>query len=226
MTALPSHGVRAAKAFLSAQPCSGVQPAGGTADCLRTIRGTVRSAEAAQSGRVEADVFRVRLAAPVPAPADQPIDLDPDGELSGLLKPGDEVEVTTWRSVRVSVSHDGVSETLPGLPDEATMFVGLTLVGVWPAMLAFVAAFGSVRRARCLATGRPVVPRVPFGLAKGAGVVLVPLAVAYFALSVWDAWTAVGMTVAIWALIALPATYAALRWNRDGLPASPPSLRT
>ncbi|MCX4695390.1 hypothetical protein [Streptomyces sp. NBC_01408] len=213
------------QAFLDARPCAGAQSARGTAaDCLHTIRGTVRSAEVAKSGK--ADVFRVRLLAPVPAPADRPMDLDSDGELSRLIEPGDQVEVTTWRDVRVSVSHDGVSETLPGLPDEATMFAGLTLIGVWATMLAFIAVFGSARRARCLAAGRPVVPRVPFGMAKGLAVVVVPLTVAYFALSVWDAWTAVGMTVCIWALIALPATVAALRWDRDGSPASAPSLRT
>ncbi|MET8330437.1 hypothetical protein [Streptomyces sp. NPDC005181] len=201
------------KAFLNAQPC-GSGPAGVTADCMRTIRGTALSAEQAKSGK--ATVFRVLLQAPVPAPADRPIHLDSHGELSVLIRPGDEVEVTTWRNVQVAVSHDGVRETLPGLPDEkATMLVGLTLAGVWLAVLAFIAAFGSARRARRFATGRSFAPRVPFGPAKCVGVVAVPLAAGFFSGRIWDAWTAVVMTVAIWALIALPATIAALHWNRD-----------
>ncbi|MFE9399946.1 hypothetical protein [Streptomyces flavidovirens] len=201
------------KAFLNAPPC-GSKATGGTADsdCTRTIRGTVVSAERARSGK--ATVFRVQLQAPVPAPADRPIDLQE--ELSDRIKPGDEVEVTTWRNVRVAASHDGVSETLPGLPDEkAAMLVGLTLAGVWLAILAFIAAFGSARRARRSATGRSFAPRVPFGAAKCVGVVAAPLAAGFLAGRIWDAWTAVGMTVAIWALIALPATIAALRWDRD-----------
>jgi hypothetical protein len=150
------------KAFLDAQPCDSGEAAGGTAgtaDCMRTIQGTVLSAEEAKSGK--AKVFRVRLRPPVPDPADQPIDLDRHGELSELIKPGDEVEVTTWRYVQVAVGHDGVSETLPGLPDEdPTMFVGLSLAGVWLAVLAFIAAFGTARRARraALRASGPVRP--------------------------------------------------------------------
>ncbi|WP_406052028.1 hypothetical protein OG280_36365 [Streptomyces virginiae] len=37
----------------------------------------------------------------------------------------------------------------------------------------------------------------------------------FLSLTLWDAWTAAAMTVVIWALIAFPATYAALRWDRD-----------
>ncbi|MFF8843924.1 hypothetical protein ACF08N_14575 [Streptomyces sp. NPDC015127] len=141
--------------------------------------------------------------------------LDPHGELSGLIEPGDEVEVTAWRNVQVAVRHDGVGETLPGLPDEkAAMLVGLTLAGVWPAVLAFIAAFGSARRARCLATGRAVAPRVPFGPGKCLGVVAAPLAAAFFAGRVWDAWTAVVATVTIWALTAGPATMVVLLSHR------------
>lgn len=207
------------KAFLAARPCGGEEAARGTADCVRTVRGTALSAEHVKRGK--ATVFRVRLRAPVPAPADRPLHLDSYGELSELIKPGDEVEVTTWRNVQVAVSHDGISETLPGLPDEkATMLAGLTLAGVWAAILAFIAAFGSARRARRSATGRPFAPRVPFGPMKCVGVVAAPLAAAFFSGLVWDAWTAVVMTVALWALIALPATIAALRWDRD-----PPAVR-
>lgn len=54
-----------------------------------------------------------------------------------------------------------------------------------------------------------------FGWAKGLAIVVVPLAVSYLSLTIWDAWTAAAMTVAIWALIAFPATFAALRWDRD-----------
>lgn len=209
------------KAFLAAQPCGSEEAAGVLADCMRTIRGTALSAEDAKSGK--AMVFRVQLQAPVPAPADRPMHLDSHGELSGLIKPGDEVEVTAWRNVQVAVSHDGISETLPGPPDEkATMLVGLTLAGVWLAILAFIAAFGSARRAQCFATGRPFAPRVPFGPAKCVGVVAAPLAAAYLANHIWDAWTAVVMTVAVWALIALPTTIAALLWHRDPPRASPP----
>ncbi|GGW65496.1 hypothetical protein GCM10010381_58200 [Streptomyces xantholiticus] len=201
------------KAFLEAQPCGSEEAAGVLADCMRTIRGTVRSAEDARSGR--AMVFRVQLQAPVPGPAARPMHLDSHGELSELIKPGDEVEVTAWRNVQVAVSHDGISETLPGLPDQkATMLVGLTLAGVWLASLAFIAAFGSARRPQCFATDRRCAPRVRFGPAKCVGVVAAPLAAAYLASHIWDAWTAVVMTVAIWALIALPVTIAALLWHR------------
>ncbi|MFF1503844.1 hypothetical protein ACFVZR_29175 [Streptomyces sp. NPDC058316] len=202
------------KAFLSAQPCSSGDVGRGDRDCLRTIHGTALSAERAKSGK--ATVFRVQLRAPVPAPADRPMHLDSHGELSERIKPGDEVEVMTWRNVRVAVTHDGISEILPGLPDEkATMLIGLMLAGVWSAVLAFVAAFGSARRARRFATGRPFAPRVPFGPAKCVGVVALPLVVAFVAGRIWDAWTAVVMTVVIWALAALPATIAALRWDSD-----------
>ncbi len=213
------------KAFLDAQPCdSGEGAGGGTADCLRTIRGTVLSAEEVKSDKVR--VFRVRLRPPVPAPVDQPIDVDRHSELSELVKPGDEVEVTTWRYVLVAVGHDGVSETLPGLPDEnPTMFVGLSLAGVWLAVLAFIAAFGTARRARRTAAGRPFAARVPFGPFKCAAVVAAPLVVAFLAGSVWDAWTGVVMTVVIWALTAVPATILALRWDRDGPSTSPAAVR-
>ncbi|GAA2635771.1 MULTISPECIES: hypothetical protein [Streptomyces] len=204
------------EAFLRAQPCAGAREVPGTEeDCLRTIRATVRSAQDAKSGSRGADVFRITLRAPVPAPADQPFDLTSNGDLAQLVEPGEEVEVTTWRNVQVSVRQDGVTETLPGLPDEATMYVGLTLIAVWTTGLVFIAAFGSARRARCHATGRPVTPRVGFGLAKALPIVVVPLAVSFFSLTMWDAWTAAGMAVAIWALIAFPATFAALRWDRD-----------
>ncbi|MFF4448482.1 hypothetical protein [Streptomyces sp. NPDC001502] len=203
------------EAFLGARPCVEAEVVRGTEDCLRTIRATVLSAQDAKSGPKGAGVFQVRLKAPVPAPADRPFNLRSNGELSQLVKPGEEVEVTAWRDVQVSVRHDGAVETLPGLPDEATMYVGLALVCVWTTALAFIAAFGSARRARCHTTGRPVTPRVGFGWAKGLSVVVVPLVVSYLSLTLWDAWTAAGMAVAIWALIAFPATYAALRWDRE-----------
>ncbi|WP_030764344.1 MULTISPECIES: hypothetical protein [unclassified Streptomyces] len=201
------------EAFLGARPCVATEAAGRNEDCLRTIRATVLSAQNARSGK--ASVFQVRLRAPVPAPADQPFNLDSNGDLAYLIEPGEEVEVTTWRDNQVSVSQDGVAETLPGLPDEATMYVGLTLVVVWATALAFITAFGSARRARCHATGRSVTPRVGFGGAKALGMVIVPLAASFLSLTLWDAWTAAAMTVVIWALIAVPATYAALRWDRD-----------
>ncbi|MFE3599640.1 hypothetical protein [Streptomyces sp. NPDC059142] len=202
------------EAFLGAGPCTAEEVARGAVDCLRTIRGTVLSAETAKSGR--ATVFRVRLADPVPAPADRPMDLDMHGELAERVGPGDGMTVTTWRNVQVSVRHDGVGETLPGLPDErATMFVGLTLAAVWTAALAFVAAFGSARRARRRAAGRPFWPRVPFGLGKTAAVVVLSLVVAYVAGGVWDAWTAVAAAVVLWILTAVPVTVAGLRWHRD-----------
>ncbi|WP_030721865.1 hypothetical protein [Streptomyces sp. NRRL F-2580] len=203
------------ESFLGARPCAGAAAERGTDPCLRTTRATVLSAQPAKSGAKKATVFQVRLLGPVPAPADRPFHLDPDGELSRLVEPGEEVEVVTWRDVQVSVRQGGVSETLPGLPDEATMYVGITLVGVWMTGVAFIAAFGSGRRARCRATGRPVTPRGGFGMAKILCVVVVPLAVSFFCLTMWDAWVAAGMTVAIWALIAFPATFAALRWDRD-----------
>ncbi|GGS31317.1 hypothetical protein [Streptomyces nojiriensis] len=204
------------EAFLGARPCADTQTARGTEDCLRTIRATVLSAQEAKAGPKGADVFRVRLQAPVPAPADRPFDLRSNGDLAHLVKPGEEVEVTTWRDVQVSVRQGGAGETLPGLPDEATMYVGLTLVLVWATAVAFIAAFGSARRARCHAAGRPVTPRVGFGWAKALSMLVVPMAVSFLSLSMWDAWTAAGMTVAVWALIAFPATFAALRWDRDG----------
>ncbi|MFI8393037.1 hypothetical protein [Streptomyces sp. NPDC085540] len=209
------------EAFLGARPCAEAEVEAEavavrrTDDCLRTIRATVLSAQDAKSGPKGAGVFRVRLQAPVPAPADRPFDLRSNGDLAHLVKPGAEVEVTTWRDVQISVRQDGTSETLPGLPDEATMYVGLTLICVWTTALAFIAAFGSARRARCHATGRPVTPRVGFGWAKGLCIVVLPMVVSYFSLTLWDAWTAAAMSVAIWALIAFPATFAALRWDRD-----------
>ncbi|MFC9430265.1 hypothetical protein [Streptomyces sp. NPDC056987] len=202
------------EAFQGARPCGSEAAAEDTADCLRTIRGTVLSAEPVKSGRVM--VFRVRLRGPVPAPADRPLDLDTHGDLSERVKPGDEVEVTTWRNVQVAVGHDGRSETLPGLPDEkATMLVGLALACAWPAILAFIAAFRGAGRARCLAAGRPFAPRVAFGPAKCIGVVALPITVAILAGQVWDAWTAVATTVVIWAATALPATVAGMLWDRD-----------
>src|SRR5689334_2315242 len=137
------------RAFLDARPCGSAAAAAGRdpSDCLRTIHGTVLSAEKAKSGK--ATVFRVRLRQPVPAPADQPMDLDEYGDLSELIEPGEEVDVTTWRNVDVSVGQNGVRETLDGLPDEMpSVFVGFALVAVWSAVLSFVAAFGGVRRAR------------------------------------------------------------------------------
>lgn len=131
--------------------------------------------------------------------------------------------MTTWRNELVAVSQGGVREKLAGLPDEdPSVFAGIALVGVWSATLAFVAAFGTVRRARCLATGRPVVPRVPFGRGKCVGVMAVPIAAALCAGHFWDTWTAVVMTVIIWAVVAVPVTVLALYWDREPSPASSP----
>ncbi|MEV7558543.1 hypothetical protein [Streptomyces sp. NPDC089795] len=216
---LISGAIADEEAFLAARPCVETEASAsrGTEDCLRTIRATVLSAQNAKSGPKAVDVFQVRLRTPVPAPADQPFNLDSNGDLAYLVEPGEEVEVTTWRDVQVSVRQDGVSETLPGLPDESTMYVGLTLVMVWTAAWAFIAAFGSARRARCHTKGRPVTPRVGFGRPKAVAgaVVVVPLAVSFLSLTLWDAWAAAAMAVAISALVAVPTTYAALRWDRD-----------
>ncbi|MGW7455502.1 hypothetical protein [Streptomyces sp. NPDC054787] len=201
-------------AFLEARPCTDEPAAGATTDCLRTVRGTARSAQYAKSAR--AVMYQVQLRPPVPAPADRPLNLDPDGPLAERIRPGDPVEVTTWRNVLVAVSHDGVRETLPGLPDEdPAMSVGFTLIGAWLAALAFTASLGSARRTRALTAGRPVAPRIRFGPAKWAGVVIVPLAAGFLSGSVADGWTAVATTVALSTLLAVPATIAALRWDRD-----------
>ncbi|MGW2785992.1 hypothetical protein ACWC3X_32885 [Streptomyces populi] len=213
-------------AFEDARPCAGEAAARDDgASCLRTIRGTVLSAQNAKSGK--ATVFRVRLRPPVPAPADQSIDLDSHGDLSELIEPGERVSVTTWRDDVVAVSQDGVRERLSGLPDETpTVLTGAALIVAWSAALAFVAAFGSARRARHIATGRPVVPRVPLGRAKPVGVVITPIVAAFTAGHFWDTWTAVAMTVVIWALIAVPATILALRWDREPSSASPSGRRS
>ncbi|MEU6273184.1 hypothetical protein ABZ871_12375 [Streptomyces populi] len=207
-------GVATEAAFEDARPCAGEAEARDDgASCLRTIRGTVISAGNARSGK--ATVFRVMLRPPVPAPADRPIDLDAHGDLSERVEPGERVSVTTWRDDVVAVSQDGVRERLSGLPDEdPIMFIGAALVCVWSAALAFIAAFGGARRARRLATGRPVVPRIEIG-AKSVPVVVVPFAVAFCAGRLWDTWTAVVTTVVVWALIATPATILALRWDRE-----------
>ncbi|MEY2242691.1 hypothetical protein AB8A21_07030 [Streptomyces sp. BF23-18] len=222
--------VTAEAAFRDAGPCAGEAASrddgftgardGGTS-CLRTIRGTVLSAQMAKSGRTK--VFRVRLRPPVPAPADRSIDLDAHGDLSELVRPGERVDVTTWRNDVVSVSRGGVRERLAGLPDEdPAVFTAAALAVAWSAVLAFVAAFGAARRARCLATGRPVVARVPFRRATPVGVIAVPLVAGLSAGHFWDTWTAVVMTVVLCALIAVPATILALRWDREPSPASLP----
>ncbi|MFD8978964.1 hypothetical protein [Streptomyces sp. NPDC059564] len=217
LSAIPALGVpeevATEKAFSAARPCGAREPAGARADCLRTTRATVLSAEDVKSGK--ATVFRVRLRPPVPAPADRPFDLDAAGALSERIEPGVEVEVTTWRDVQVSVSRDGTGETLPGLPDEkAAMSAGIALAGVWAAALALLAALGTARRARRSATGRPYAPQVRFGVAKGLAVLVVPLAAGFIAGRVADGWTAVTLTAASCALVAVPATLAALRWDR------------
>ncbi|MFI0961051.1 hypothetical protein ACH4S8_06535 [Streptomyces sp. NPDC021080] len=208
-------------AFEGARSCVGEAVARDDgASCLRTIRGTVLSARTAKSGRTT--VFRVRLRPPVPAPADQSIDLDSHGDLSELIRPGERVDVTTWRNDVVAVSRGRVRERLAGLPDEdPTVFTGAALAVVWSAALTFIGAFGGARRARCLATGRPVVPRVPIG-AKSVAVIVVPFVAAFCAGHFWDTWTAVVMAVVIWALIAVPVTILALRWDREPSSTPPP----
>ncbi|MGW3912718.1 hypothetical protein ACWEBX_14515 [Streptomyces sp. NPDC005070] len=209
-------------AFRDARPCAG---GAGVRDdgtsCLRTISGTVLSVRTVKSGKSKA--FRIWLRPPVPAPADQSIDLDAHGDLSELVQPGERVDVTTWRNDVVSVSQGGVRERLDGLPDEEPIaFTGAALVAVSSAALAFIAAFGSARRARSLATGRPVVPRVPLGWGTPVGVMAVPVVAAICAGHFWDTWTAVVMAVVIWALIGVPATILVLRWDREPSEASPP----
>lgn len=54
------------------------------------------------------------------------------------------------------------------------------------------------------------------------GVIAVPLVAGFSAGHFWDTWTAVVMAVVLWALIAVPATVLALRWDREPSPASPP----
>ncbi|MFD9570575.1 hypothetical protein ACFWBI_12070 [Streptomyces sp. NPDC059982] len=210
------------RVFARARPCGGdgapaardaAAAAAESADCLRTVRATVLSAGKVKSGR--ATVFRVRLRPPVPPPADRPVHLTAGGALSELVRPGAELEVTTWRGVQVSVARGGTVERLPGLPDEgAAMDTGVALVGVWSGGLALIAAFGAARRARRSAAGRTYVPRIRFGPAKGAGVLLVPLAAGFLARRLADGWVAVALTVVLWALLAVPATIAALCWDR------------
>ncbi|MFJ9560877.1 hypothetical protein ACIRQQ_12645 [Streptomyces fuscichromogenes] len=206
------------RAFLSARPCGPAQDAG-AGDCLRTIRGTVQTAESVRSGRTT--VFRVRLRPPVPAPADRPVDLD-SAALSDL-KPGDEVAVTAWRDLVVAVRHGSASERMGGLPDErAAPIAGTALAAGWAAVLALVAAFGTVRRARRAAARRPFTPRVRFGLPKALVVVAVPVAAGILSGAVRDGWTAVAMTAVLTTFVAVPATALALLWDRDGSPAPDP----
>ncbi|MFD5816993.1 hypothetical protein [Streptomyces sp. NPDC127038] len=213
--------VAAETAFEGAKPCAGRAAARDDgANCLRTIRGTVLSARTVKSGRTE--VLRVRLRPPVPAPADGAIDLDPRGDLAESVRPGRQVDVTTWRNDMIAVSRGEVRETLSGLPDEEpAVLTAVALAVVWSAALAFIGAFGAGRRARCLATGRPVIPRVPIG-AKPLAVIVVPFAMAFVAGHFWDAWTAVVMSVVLGALIAVPVTILALRWDREPSPTPPP----
>ncbi|MFI8515828.1 hypothetical protein ACIGHB_32375 [Streptomyces sp. NPDC085460] len=201
------------RAFLDARPCADGETATDPAECLRTIRATVLSTEEIRSGKSRH--FRVLLRAPVPAPADRPLDLDTDSDLSEDLKPGDEVSVTVWRDVRVSVRHGEVSDTVDPRPDdEVGPFAGLTLACLWLAVLGFLGALGAVRRSRRRADGGSFPRRVGFGPAKIAGVLGVPLLLGFVAGRVWDGWTVVVMTGVISVLVAAQATIFALRVDR------------
>ncbi|MEU3608051.1 hypothetical protein AB0E83_21780 [Streptomyces sp. NPDC035033] len=206
-----SGQVEAERAYRAAGPCA-AGAAGGT-DCLRTVRATVESAEEVRSGK--ARQFRVRLRPPAPAPLDRPLDLEPAGELSRVLGPGDAVEVTVWRDLRVSARHAGLSEDVDPLPEgDVGPLAGLAAACVWLAGVAFVGAYGGERRARDTARGRVPRARVRFGPARICGVLAVPLLVGFVAGGVWDGWAAVAATAAGSALVAVQATVFVLRADR------------
>ncbi|MFD4370856.1 hypothetical protein [Streptomyces sp. NPDC058486] len=213
---LPAQ-IAAERAYLAAGPCPSGQPATDEADCLRAVHGTVESTEEVRSGKTRH--FRVWLRPPAPAPLDRsldrPLDLSTTGELSQLLEPGDEVELTAWRDVRVSVLHAGVREDLDALPDgEVGPLAGVVTACVWFAVAAFIGAYGGGRRARRIARGLPFRDRIRFGPAKIGGVLAVPLLAGFASGALWDGWTAVLVTAAVTALIGVQATVFVLRVDR------------
>lgn len=206
--------IAAERAYLDAVPCVAGEPVpAGPADCLRTVRGIVESAGEVRSGRT--DVLRVRLRPPAPAPLDRPLDLRTTGELAEVLGPGDVVEVTVWRDVRVSARHAGRSEDVDALPDGVVGPVaGLAAACVWVASVAFVGAYGGERRSRAMARDRPVRARVGFGPAKTAGVLGVPFLLGVVIGKIWEGWTTVLVTAVVSAVVAVQATVFALRVDR------------
>ncbi|MFE6223129.1 hypothetical protein [Streptomyces sp. NPDC057854] len=213
--------IDAERAYLGAEPCPAGEPApAGQADCLRTVRGTVASAGEVRSGKT--DVFRVELRPPVPVPLDRPLDLRTTSEPAQVLGPGDEVEVTVWRDVRVSLRHAGLSADVDAPPDgEVGPVGGLTAACVWMAAVAFLAAHGGGRRSRALARNRPVRPRIGFGPAKTAGVLGVPFLLGVGVGKLWEGWTTVLVTAGVSAAVAVQATVVALRADRP--PSHPPA---
>ncbi|NML55296.1 hypothetical protein HHL19_29685 [Streptomyces sp. R302] len=206
--------IDAERAYLDAVPCAaGERATAADADCLRTVRGTVESVEKVTSGK--ARFLRVSLRPPVAAPLDRPLELSTRGELSEVLGPGDEVTVTLWRDLRVSAHHAGRSEDVDARPDsEVGPLVGLAAACAWLAAVAFTGAYGGERRARGIASGRPVQAKVGFGFAKLGGILGVPFLLGIVVGKIWDGWTTVLVTAGVTALIAVQATVFALRVDR------------
>ncbi|MFF2779086.1 hypothetical protein ACFVU3_29860 [Streptomyces sp. NPDC058052] len=209
------------RAYLGAVPCGTAGEPDAGADCLRTLRGTVESAEEVRRGKTR--VVRVRLRAPAPAPLDTPLDLSTTSDLARALDPGDELEVTVWRDVRVSVHHGGLGDDADALPDgEVGPVAGLVAACAWLAAVAFTGAYGGERRARRMARGRFHRPRVGFGPARTAGVLAVPFLIGVVVGRIWEGWTTVLVTAGVSTLVAVQATVFALHADRPPAPPAGP----
>ncbi|WP_299532224.1 hypothetical protein [uncultured Streptomyces sp.] len=203
------------QAYLGARPCGeGESPAG--ADCLWTVGATVVSAGETRSGK--ARVFRVIVREHQSPPSELSVDFGLPSELAEHgIRPGAEVEITSWRATPVSMRHGGITEEVNGgMPDEmASPVAGFALSGLWLSALCLVAAFRSHRRIRRASEGLSVSPRVPFGTGKFAAVALVPGALGIVSNFVQDGWTSVIMTAVLTAAVAVPLTILALGWDRE-----------
>lgn len=148
-TALPS-AVAEERGFLSAVPCAEAGIGVSQADCLHTVRATVRGTVIQHSGRE--DTYRLELSGPVPASG--ALDMGSAGPLLKRLHPGDQVSVTVWRHYATAVSLGGVTqetnENPVGDPDiDTALALGALACGaylVWAGGFALLGARGTAER--------------------------------------------------------------------------------
>ncbi|MFF9351852.1 hypothetical protein [Streptomyces sp. NPDC014734] len=209
------EAVSTVRDFRSAEPCTDRTA---PADCLRSITATVRSTERTGGRNPK---YTVRLDGPAGVPHE--MEMEAEGPLFELLKPGDEVTVTRWRDYATALGRDGVTQQSDDSPEsEPEWQAGLAAVCLVLGCYLFYLGGVLLTRAREVAANGPPRGFWFFGMcALWGALAAIPAGVAgAFASSGrghedWG-WL---VLVVVW-IVLLPAVYVGVRW-REGRRAAP-----
>ncbi|MFB7331257.1 hypothetical protein ACFC00_06385 [Streptomyces adustus] len=186
------------RSYLTAEACTPAAALDARADCLRSIRASVRSTVIIDEGKRQQ--FTVRLAGPSPVPKE--VDLYGSGPLLKRLRPGDQVRVTMWRDYATAISRGDVTQESGDTPVSAPEIItAVVLALVSLGLFAMYAGGRAVLRARRLAVEGLPDTLVP--LSKGA---LAAAACAIPAALLGACWGGLLVVVSAWAAM-LPGVW-------------------